>query len=173
MTFNTTFIPIERLKEQGFVEYESPKPRIDRKRRIFVAPEIGALLNGDGAIDAMFPSVEAERVLSSFIAGYLVTLSRKGTKCDLEQLIGLDEVWALCFRKPRPGWRLFGRFVAQDVLVLTKAYDRHELGRKANYHILAEAVIAEWESRFSDVPPYRASEITGYLTGEVRNVDED
>ena len=94
MTFNTTFIPIERLREQKFVEYESPRSRINRKRRIFVAPEIGALLNGDGAIDAMFPSVEAERVLSSFIAGYLVTLSRKGTKCDLEQLIGLDEVSA-------------------------------------------------------------------------------
>ena len=38
---------------------------------------------------------------------------------------------------------------------------------------LVSAVIAKWESRFSDVPPYRASEITGYLTGEVRNVDED
>ena len=173
MTFNTTFIFIERLKEQGFVEYESPRPRIDRKRRIFVAPEIWALLNGDGAIEAMFPSVEAERVLSTFVAGYLVTLSRKGAKSDLEQLIGLDEVWALCFRKPRPGWRLFGRFVAQDILVLTKAYDRLELGKKANYHMLAEAVIAEWERYFSDVPPYHSSEITGYLTGGVRNVDED
>ena len=173
MTFNTTFIPIERLKEEGFVEYESPRPRVDRKRRIFVAPEIAALLNGDGAIEAMFPSVEAERVLSAFVAGYLVTLSQKGAKSDLEQLIGLDEVWALCFRKPPPGWRLFGRFVAQDILVLTKAYDRHELGRKANYHMLAEAVIAEWDNRFSDVPPYRASEIKGYLTGGVRNVDED
>jgi hypothetical protein len=173
LTFNTTFILIERLRERGFVEYESPRPRVDRKRRIFVAPKIAALLNGDGAIDAMFPSVEAERVLSTFVAGYLVTLSRKGAKSDLEQLIGLDEVWALCFRKPRPGWRLFGRFVAQDVLVLTKAYDRHELGGKTNYHRLAEAVIAEWESCFSGIPPYRASEVTGYLTGGVRNVDED
>lgn len=63
-----------------------------------------------------------------FAAGHLVTVSRRSAPgVDLEQLEDQDEVWSLCFRRPRPGWRLLGRFLERDVFVGLRLYERHFL----------------------------------------------
>ena len=59
-----------------------------------------------------FPHIEADKVIGRYIAGHLSFVTRKSAKdADLEQMEGLDDVWALCLRKPRPGYRLLGRFL--------------------------------------------------------------
>ena len=174
LTFNATSILISHVLDAGFVEYESPRPIAAKQRQVFLDANVARLLSGDDAIAAMFPSVEAERLLSTFCKGHLVTVSAKRKRSDLEKLIGLDEAWALCFRKPKPGWRVFGRFIEPNVFVGLRAYDRIDLGSvKGRYDALAQAMIDDWNDVLPDVPPLRASEISGYLSGVTRNVDED
>ena len=49
----------------------------------------------------IFPHYEADFIMSKFMHGHVVSISSKmGVKADLELLEGVDEVWAMCFRKP-------------------------------------------------------------------------
>lgn len=121
----------------------------------------------------MFNWVEANRILSEFVLGRMVSVSFQSKRAELEKLEVVDEIWACCVRKPRPGWRLFGRFVAQDCLVLMVAHDRHDLGTKTQYQAIAQNVIAEWNKILPTVSPYSASKLSGYMSGVVRNADED
>jgi hypothetical protein len=174
LTFNATSILISHVLDAGFVAYESPRPIAFKRRRVFLHADVARLLSGDEAIAAMFPSVEAERLLSTFCKGHLVTVSATGKRSDLEHLIGLDEAWALCFRRPKPGWRVFGRFIEPNVFVGLRAYDRIDLGSaKGRYGEMAQAMVDEWDLILPDVPPLRASAMSGYLSGAIRNVDED
>jgi hypothetical protein len=143
------------------------------KRRVFVASNVAELLQKDGADPVMFNWVEANRILSEFVLGRMVSVSFRSKRAELEKLEGIDEVWACCIRKPKPGWRLFGRFVAQDCLVVMMARDRHDLGSRAEYQTVAETAIAEWNRIMPDVSPFSASKMSGYISGVVRNADED
>jgi hypothetical protein len=141
---------------------------------VFLHADVALLLSGDEAIAAMFPSVEAERLLSTFCKGNLVTVSETAKTSDVEKLMGLDEAWAFCFRKPRPGWRVFGRFIEANVFIGLRAYDRIDLGSAiGRYGAMAQAMIDEWDRILPDVPPLRAAGISGYVNGVIRNVDED
>jgi hypothetical protein len=143
------------------------------KRRVFVASNVAKLLQKHGADPIMFNWVEANRILSEFVLGRMVSVSFRSKRAELEKLEGIDEVWACCIRKPKPGWRLFGRFVAQDCLVVMMAHDRHDLGSRAEYQTVAETAIAEWNMIMPDVSPFSASKLSGYISGVVRNADED
>ncbi len=92
---------------------------------------------------------------------------------ELEKLEEIDEVWVCCVRAPKPGWRLFGRFIAQDCLVLMLAHDRHDLAPRPKYQAVAENAIAEWNRVLPNVSPYSASKLSGYISGVVKNADED
>lgn len=174
LTFNATSILISHVLDAGFVEYESPKPIVFKQRRVFLHADVAALLSGEASIKAMFPNVEAERVLSTFCKGHLISVSAARKRSDLEKLVGLDEAWALCFRKPKPGWRVFGRLIEPSIFVGLRAYDRDDLGSaKGRYGAMAQAMIDEWDRILPDVPPLRAATMSGYVNGVVRNVDED
>jgi hypothetical protein len=173
LTFNATFIPLRELRAAGFVEYAPPTSVAGLKRRVFVAPDVAALLHKDSADPVMFNWVEANRILAGFVLGWMVSVSFRSKRTEFERLENVDEVWACCVRKPRPGWRLFGRFVAQDCLVLMMARDRHDLGPNAKYQAVAETVIAEWNKILPNVSPYSASKLSGYISGVVRNADKD
>jgi hypothetical protein len=174
LTFNATSILISHVLDAGFAEYESPRPIAFKQRRVFLSADVVQLLSGEASIKAMFPNVEAERVLSTFCKGHLISVSSMGKRSDLEQLIGLYQAWALCFRKPKPGWRVFGRFIEPNVFVGLRAYDRIDLGSaKGRYGEMAQAMIDEWDRILPDVPPLRAAAISGYVNGVMRNVDED
>lgn len=173
MTFNATFIPLEHLEVAGFVEYFPPKSASGLKRRVFVASNVADLLDKDGADPVMFNWVEANRILSEFVLGRAISVSFCSKRAELEKLEGIDEVWVCCVRAPKPGWRLFGRFIAQDCLVLMLAYDRYDLAPSPKYQAVAEHAIAEWNRVLPDVSPYSASKLSGYISGVVRNADED
>ena len=76
----------------------------------------------------------------------------------------------MCFRKPRPEWRLFGRFVAKDTFVGLLLVDRITLGTNANYGQYIRNLQSMWASQ--GLPqPIRSNSLNDYLSGTVRDVD--
>jgi hypothetical protein len=139
-------------------------------RRLLVTEEISDLLDGKTRFGE-FPSVSAEALIAIFCAGYLLRVSRKTTKKlpDLERLEGHDEVWSLCPRRPKPGWRLLGRFYEKDHLVLLRPWEKHRLA--GNYDKAAKEVIADWEKAFGTTSSHRGTEMRDYISGIFRDVD--
>jgi hypothetical protein len=173
LTFNTTSLPLVRaLREKTLLERIPLKPVGEAKRYILVTPEIAALLDGRALFGA-FPSLAAEKLIGRFSAGYLVTVSRKVTrlKPDIERIVGFEEVWALCVRTPRPGWRILGRFYERDVFVALRPWEKNHLITK--YPEAAREVIDDWQRLFGPrVVPQRSGSVNEYLSGVVRDVDE-
>ncbi|MDA9493323.1 hypothetical protein XI08_30525 [Bradyrhizobium sp. CCBAU 11361] len=147
------------------------RPLDNLMRRLYVTQEIADLLDGKIRRGA-FPDFEAERLIAIFCAGQFLRISRKKNNDlpDLEKLEGFDEVWALCPRKPKPGWRLLGRFIDKDRLILLRAYDKHQLAR--NYDKATKEVIGDWETILGTAQqPLRGAELSDYLSGVYRDVD--
>ena len=172
MTFNTTSLPLWRaLRNQRLLVREPLRPFGDPKRYLFVVPQIDALLDGH-VLHGVFPATTTEKLVGIFSAGQLVTISRKITKRkpDMEQIVGHDEVWALCARTPKPGWRLLGRWYEKDAFIALRAWDKRHLFGK--YPEAAQEVIADWEELFDARPPHRGAAIGDYLSGVFRDADE-
>lgn len=149
------------------------KPLAEKQpRQLYVTQEITDLLDGKTQF-GLFPNVEAERIIGIFSAGHLIRVSGELTKKkpNLERLEGFDDVWCLCIRRPPPGWRLLGRFLDKDRLVLTRAWPKNKLAK--NYEKAAKEVIADWEKISGGAEPFRRPDIEEYLSGVVRNVDKD
>jgi hypothetical protein len=174
LTFKATSLTIARaLKEEHLVRHEPLRPKDEEIGRLYVTPEISRTLKG-GNTHLGFPHLEADRVIGMFVAGWSYRVTRRaGVQAELEQLVGLDEVWVLCFRKPRPGFRLMGRFLEQDTFVGLCLYDRHELSTPAKYAAAAARVISEWERIFGTIEPMRSDNLEAYMSGSFRDVDED
>ena len=141
-------------------------------RKLVVSQEINALLDGLGLAKG-FPDIDAERRIGVFSAGYLLRVSRKKNdkKPDLERLEGFDEIWCFCIRRPPPGWRLLGRFIARDRLVVTRAWDKNLLA--ANYSQAAQEVIDDWALISGGAEPLRSENLEDYLSGTVHDVDTE
>jgi len=124
----------------------------------------------------IFPTVGAEIFFGVFSAGQLMTLSRKKTKQkpDLEMLDEHDEVWAMCIRNPKPGWRILGRWFdeveGQRVFVALRAWDKTKLF--ANYAVAANEVIDDWNEMFGGVAPKRATNLGDYVGGVFNDLDQ-
>src|SRR5262249_53983259 len=134
----------------------------EQVRHLIVTPQIDALLDGH-VLRGVFPDTSAERLIGIFSAGHRVTVSREKTKAkpDVEQIVGADEVWALCARTPPPGWRILGRFFDKGDFIALRAWDKRELF--ANYSHAANEVIADWIELFGQLPPHRGSNVGDYL----------
>lgn len=135
-----------------------------------MAPEIDALLDGHFACGA-FPATAAETLIGIYAAGQLVTVSRRLTrrKPDLEQIVGASEVWAMCFRRPPPGWRLIGRWFDRDVFIALRAFDKQQLFEV--YSQASQTVIEDWKELLGPQPPHSGVEVGDYLSGVFRDVD--
>lgn len=172
MTFNTTSLPLRQAIGNGQLLIREPRrPLGDQKRYLLVTPEIDSLLDGRFRF-GVFPATEAEKLNGRFSAGYLVTVSRRLTKQrpDIEQIVGQNEVWALCARKPKPGWRLLGRWQKQDVFVALRAWEKTQLYGK--YPQASQEVINDWRGLFDTRGPHRGRDVSDYLSGVFRDVDE-
>jgi hypothetical protein len=141
-------------------------------RALYITPVVEGLLR-DGRQEG-FPSVEAETILARFFLGHSIWVTFESAKdCDLERLEDLDEIWAFCFRRPKPGWRLLGRFLAHNIFIGLNAYDRHQLGTAARYgHIATSAVTDRWKSIFGKTEPYRGNATRDYMGGVIYD-DQD
>jgi hypothetical protein len=173
LTFNTTSLSLQRALRDGRLLVRSPlRPLGDEKRHLLVTPEINALLDGN-LVRVLFPDVSAEALIGKFVAGYLVTVSRQITKKkpDVEQIVGADEVWALCARKPPPGWRILGRWHKQDVFIALRSWSKTKLF--ANYPKATHEVIADWQQLLGAEPVHRGQVVGDYLGGVFRDVDQD
>lgn len=139
--------------------------------RISVTDEIARLLDGESQF-GLFPDPEAEKLIGRFCGGHLLTMSRKKNtrKPDLERLEGFDEVWALCPRRPPPGWRLLGRFLGKNHLVLLRAWEKGKLA--ANYDTAAKQVIDDWERLTGSRVAHSGEQLSDYYDGVIRDVDE-
>lgn len=135
-----------------------------------MTPEIDALLDGHVLL-GVFPDTASEIIIGKFIAGHIVRVSRKKNhqRPDLEQLEGFDEIWALCPRKPAPGWRLLGRFYQRGVFVALRAWDKSSLAR--NYATATQEVIEDWKELFGPEKAHRANNVDEYLGGVFIDVD--
>ncbi len=91
---------------------------------------------------------------------------------DFERLRGLDEIWVFCFRRPRPGWRLFGRFIQRDHFIGLDLKDRHELAGNNTYGLYATNAIKIWNECIGR-EPLRSDAASGYLSGVTRDLDND
>lgn len=169
LTPRATF-PILGVTGRVLEEYQPPKP-MPVGRKLLVTQELHSLLRTPDT-KLMFPSYQAEVILSRFCAGYYLGGSLKSAKdCDIERLENIGEVWAICLRKPRPGWRLFGRFAQRDVFVATAAYDRHELAG-ANYAAKALDAIFTLNKEFPQVPEHIGGMLSDYMSGPIYDMDE-
>jgi len=124
-----------------------------------------------------FPDYKADAQTTIFAAGQLVRVSLVGDpqkkKPDLELLTDLDEAWAMCFRKPRPGWRLFGRFVDRNVFIGLCLVDRNQMKGFRAYGQIAQNMIDKWNRDFSSLHPVRSNSLADYLSGTIRDVYSD
>lgn len=171
LTFNATSPHIARCQTVGLVRRKPLRPIAEPIRTLLVWPEIDRLLDGSD-VRLGFPARLADRLIGVFIAGYYLTLSQNSAPdVDLEKLEDVDEVWALCFRQPKPGWRLIGRFVESTVFAGLKLYDRHELAYIPTYTEKANAVITEWNAMLG-IPPFRAQTLGEYVGGIFSDVDQ-
>lgn len=134
--------------------------------------EIAGLFDGTDR-RAGLGQATAETLANRYMAGHLVRVTDKlGVEADMERLVDLDEAWALCIRRPWPGFRLFGRFIERDAFVATEAWHRSDLGRTANYTAMAQAMIDNWDAAVPGVHPVSFKNVTEYMSGAVDYVDE-
>jgi len=153
------------------VERKPFRPLGAAVRRLSVSTEVADLLDGRTQF-GNFPALEAERMIGIFCAGQYITLSRKKneTRPDLEMLEGFDEVWSFCLRKPVPGWRLLGRFIQKDHLVLLRGWDKHKLFNQ--YAVAAQQIIDDWKDLSGTEVAHSGGWYSGYLSGVIRDADE-
>ena len=172
MTFNTTSLPLIRaIREKKLLERLPLRPRSSTQaRHLLVTPQIDALLDGHVLL-GIFPDVAAERLIGIYSAGQLLTVSRVLTKRkpDVEQLVGYDQVWALCARTPKPGWRILGRWYEKSTFIALRPWDKNHLFR--NYPRAAQEVIDDWQELFGAQVPHSATDVEGYVGGVYNDVD--
>jgi hypothetical protein len=175
LTSNATYLNyVVALSARQLVEVHPLRPKAGPVRRLIVKPDIDPLLQG-ADVKSGFPHYQADHVVGKYVAGQLVTVSLIGNskaEPDMERLEDLDEVWALCFRLPRPGWRLIGRFLQRDLFISLRAYDRHFLGKREKYHKHAAEIIDDWKTILGDLEPLRGTSVNDYLSGVWRDVDQ-
>jgi hypothetical protein len=171
LTFNTTPLPLaEALRRKELLQRYPLRPVGDPKRQLYVRPEVYELL--DGRLRGDFPAFETERLIGVFMAGHLLTVSRQKTsqRPDMEQIVGADEVWALCSRRPRPGWRFLGRWLDRGIFVVCRAWEKGDLFPR--YPEACKQVIDDWDQMLPGVRPHTAREIGDYVGEVCHDVDQ-
>ena len=177
LTSNATFLLIQQhLVDGKLVERDVARLNASKARHLYVTPAIANLIDG---ADPMlgFPSAEATVITDRYLAGWLMVTSLTArtdpprARPDLERLENVDEAWVMCFRKPRPGWRLFGRFAEPSKFVALHAHDRDALAGGA-YEAKAEEMISTWKAMFEEEEPHRGASVEDYVGGVWRDVSE-
>jgi hypothetical protein len=152
-------------------------PIANAQRHLVVTPELERQLRGEDSSQG-FSALGAASVLRQYISGQSLSISQrkrspklfKTFNVDLERLENFDEVWVLCLRKPKPGWRFMGRFLEKDLLALFQVFHKDEIGN--DYGTAAASLITAWQKYFGTQPPLRGTWIESYLTGSHYDVDE-
>ena len=142
-----------------------------------MTPDVNRILDGDDEKFKHLPMVETEAIIGRFCAGHLVTASLAGNsarKPDFEKLQDLDEVWAICARRPRM-WqvRIFGRFISKGTFIGLGLHERGTLGLRETYNAVASDVPSLWNDLLGSCVRYDANTVDDYFGGVCRDVDEE
>lgn len=171
MTYKATYLSDSQLKIAGFVEL-LPRETLrsgDIKRQIWALNDVFELLKGLKNPDAGFPALSTDMFIGRFLKGWIVSVSRKeNSKAEFKWLKRHDDVWVLSFRKPSPGWRIFGRFARKNVFVAMVYFEREELSDMVTYNKKASEIPSLWDAKFPGVAPYTASTSEDYLGSMVK-----
>ena len=149
----------------------------ENKRFLYVTPMVRDGLAGTDPALSHLPMVEMELIIATFCAGYRLTASLLGNpknkRPQIERLMGLDEVWAVCARTPsRKQVRMFGRFIEPGKFVGLQLHDRKALDDFKTYTRKASSVLGDWSSIFGALQPFRGSTLQEYLGEQVLDVDQ-
>lgn len=145
------------------------------KRWLYVTEGISSTLDGTNDTPH-FRDVPADVQNTRYSTGHLIKVSEQKKEWGrnkgphLERIHGADEVWAMCFRTPPPGWRLFGRFLCKDVFVGLVFLEKFDVVKR--YEEVGGRVIEEWEKLFN-VPPLRSLSLDDYIGHVWMNIDEE
>jgi hypothetical protein len=181
LTYNATTItsltssPSSNIEEWTEVD-DGLRQAFGDRRRVFVDLKVKALLLGKTTA-AGFPSVECRALLGRFLNGHCLWYSMLGPynsklqeRPDIERLTGVQETWVLCARRPRPGWRFFGRFAAKDVLVILSARDKRDVSRQTDLLAAAEELAARWNAVFGTHEYVGKEAFNEYYSGHSRDI---
>ena len=169
LTLTSTRLRLPLLEAKGLILRPIVREG-ERRRWIYVTPEVSARLEND---EEVFPRASAEALFARFSLGHYVTVSREfEERADLKKMVGPDDVWVLCFRNPRPGGRLLGRFYEQDVFIGFALHTREELGGDS-YTEKAAEVIAAWNGLLPVSNPVRSGDLADYVSPHFKDMDVD
>lgn len=177
LTYNATNrILYQAVDTKRLVRYH-PIRATSEMRLLYLTPKVASILRGEANEKIGFPGLETEVLVGRFCSGHLVTVSLLGSNTkspDFEKLEGIDEVWAICARKPKSSQvRVFGRFAAPGVFVGLQMHERIDLASRYKYNSVASTIPQQWSDLFGNLDPFRATKVEDYFGGVVRNVDED
>lgn len=156
----------------GLVPRAPLRIHVGSSRRLYVTPEIARILDGPNHL-RRFSRQAAERKIGEFLLGWQISISRRNRRWkwndapDLVRLEGHDEIWELCFRDPRPGYRLFGRFIETGVFIGLELHDRETV----NHENVSASIISRWNEVFPGLDPIRSDDLGEYVGGVWRDID--
>lgn len=141
---------------------------------MFVTPEIRDVLDGV-RLTAGFPDAEATTVNDRYMVGHLISVSRRrGRGAVLKKIEHADAVWSFAYRRPRPGWRLIGRFIERDAFIGLSMKSRSFLGRSENaFTEEAKAIVEVWNRLLPGLDPVRSDDVEELLSPLVWDLDND
>ena len=136
------------------------------KRGILLAPQ--AQKDLDGAMKLVGRGYVIA-VLERWVTGKIIK-ARIGGKKHGAFLAMLnpppDQVWELRVTEPQSQGRLFCRFAAKDLMIVTHMNTRSMLGKDGspNWKRAMDDCVKEWDRLFPGQPPYQAGSVADYIS---------
>lgn len=149
-------------------------PGSPEKRVIYVTPTLMALLDGPwGNTTWEKRWNRARQQIDDFIDGlprdriFVRSAPRKKSTCFMSLLDPeSNEIWELRCRDPKPGLRIFGSFIAQDVFVALTAAPHECLTVEDDWNQAIQQYKVEWSRHFT-LPAFSGSYPHDYLTNAI------
>lgn len=150
--------------------------RWNNQRAIFLSEELNrALADPRSALNFFDQKAEIIGFFERWISGskIAVRLDNDDRGAELARLLPPpEEIWEIRILSPRPQLRIFGRFIARDMLVVTAAWNRDQLGtaftRKGktsrSWMRAMHDCEREWSRLFGRAEPFRGHAIRDYVS---------
>jgi hypothetical protein len=147
-------------------------PGLPEKRVLYLTPTLMALLQGPWAGNVKWEKrwSVAWQTLDDFINGlprdriFVRSAPRKKSSAFMSQLDPeKDEIWEMRCRDPKPGLRIFGSFIAQDIFVALTAAPHECLSSEEDWNRAIREYKEEW-NRYFNSAAFAGSYPDDYLT---------
>jgi hypothetical protein len=161
----------EHLETGQLIRLHLFVPELPEKRTIYLTPNLMTLLHGPWVGEKWERRwYRARQQLEDFIDGlprdriFVRSAPRKKSSAFMSPLDPVsDEIWEIRVRDPKPGLRIFGSFVCQNVSVALTAASHECLSTKEDWNRAIQEYKGEW-SRYFNSAPFRGSYPHDYLT---------